>query len=150
MTIGFIALGFFLWEPLPFELNGWWGCLVLTLGSLMYFPAIGLYLWEWIALGREYGVSTSGGADLYCDHRIVKHGPYQLMRHPVYLAVMVAALGALLIFRTWARLVFAPMPLVVIRRADHEGVLLEQEHGGEWREYQRDVPKWFPRLIREC
>lgn len=150
MTIGFIALGVLLWKPLPLELSEKLGYVVLAIGTLMYFPAISLYLWGWATLGSAYGVSTSGGADLYSDHSIVKDGPYQHVRHPMYLAVLMAALGALLIFRTWAMAVFVPMALVVIRRADQEEALLEMEFGSEWQAYQRSVPKWFPRLVRRA
>jgi protein-S-isoprenylcysteine O-methyltransferase Ste14 len=144
MTIGFIIFGILLWRPLPIELTGKLERAVLLLGSLFYFPAIGTYLWGWVTLGREYGVTTSGGADLYSDHRLVMKGPYQLVRHPMYLSVILASIGALLIFRTWAMVLFAPMSLVVIRRANHEDVLLEMEFGSEWREYKDDVPKWIP------
>jgi protein-S-isoprenylcysteine O-methyltransferase Ste14 len=62
----------------------------------------------------------------------------------MYLAVMVAAIGALLIFRTWATAIFVPMSWVVIRRANHEEALLETEYGDAWREYAEEVPKWCP------
>jgi protein-S-isoprenylcysteine O-methyltransferase Ste14 len=146
MTIGFVVFGALLWKPLPIELSYSLAKATSVLGAMLYFPAIGLYLWGWITLGKEYGVSTTGGADLYSDHRIVIEGPYQYVRHPMYLAVLIAAIGALLIFRTWAMAIFVPMSLVVIRRADQEEALLEMEFGSEWREYQSQVPKWIPRL----
>ncbi len=147
-TLGFVVLGILLWRPLPFQ---WFENLertMLLLGSLFYFPAIGMYLWGWVTLGREYGVSSSGGADIYSDHRLVTNGPYQLVRHPMYLSVILAAIGALLIFRTWAMAVFTPMSLIVIRRADHEEALLEMEFGSEWLNYRNDVPKWIPSWTR--
>ena len=148
MTIGFVILGFLLWRPLPIELAGNLEHAMLLLGSLFYFPAIGMYLWGWVTLGREYGVSTSGGADMYSGHRLVKNGPYQWVRHPMYLAVMLAAIGALFIFRTWAMALFVPMSLVVVRRANHEEALLEMEFGSEWHEYAKYVPKWIPTCVR--
>jgi protein-S-isoprenylcysteine O-methyltransferase Ste14 len=60
-------------------------------------------------LGKEFGVSTSGGEDVYVDHHFIKGGPHRQIRHPMYLAVMVAVIGALLIFRTWAMAVFVTM-----------------------------------------
>jgi protein-S-isoprenylcysteine O-methyltransferase Ste14 len=64
----------------------------------------------------------------------------------MYLGVMVAAIGALLIFRTWAMAFFAPMSLIVIRRASQEEALLEMEYGDKWQDYKREVPKWCPRF----
>lgn len=144
VTLGFIVFGVLLWKPLPSEISGSLDCGLLVLGSLMYFPAISLYLWGLATLGNEFGVSTFGGAEIYADHRFVKSGPYRFVRHPMYLGVMVAAIGALLIFRTWAMAFFVPMSLIVIRRASQEEALLEMEYGDEWQDYKREVPKWFP------
>ena len=148
VTLALVAVGVLLWQPLPVAQRGWLATLLLALGSLTYFPAIGLYLWGLAALGRNFGVSTFGGADVYAGHRLVRGGPFRFVRHPMYLAVILAAIGALLIFRTWAMVLFAPTSLVVIRRAGHEEALLEAEYGDLWREYARATPKWLPRLGR--
>jgi protein-S-isoprenylcysteine O-methyltransferase Ste14 len=148
MTIGFVAFGVLLWKPLPVRISSILKVFLLVLGSLLYFPAIGVYLWGWATLGKDFGVSTYGGADVYADHRLVKNGPYRQIRHPMYLVVMVAAIGALLIFRTWAMVAFVPMSWVVMRRANQEEALLEMEYGIEWREYAQEVPKWLPRWIK--
>jgi protein-S-isoprenylcysteine O-methyltransferase Ste14 len=67
----------------------------------------------------------------------------------MYLAVLLAAGGALLIFRTWAMRVFTPLSLVVVQRAANEERLLAEEFPDEWREYSREVPKWLPRCYKE-
>ena len=64
------------------------------------------------------------GAELYQGHQLIKNGPFAVMRHPMYVGVLLAAIGALLIFRTWAMLIFVPMSLVVVGRANHEEKLL--------------------------
>jgi protein-S-isoprenylcysteine O-methyltransferase len=146
MTVGFVAVGALLWKPLPVAIPQWAASVLLALGSLLYFPAVALYLWGLMTLGKAFGVSTSGGADVYEDHRLVRRGPYRYVRHPMYLAVLLAAPGALLIFRTWAMVVFLPMSWVVIRRADHEEAVLREAFAKEWRTYAEKVPKWVPRF----
>jgi protein-S-isoprenylcysteine O-methyltransferase Ste14 len=148
MTIGFVALGVLAWRPLPITIPGGPEHILLALGGLLYFPAVGIYLWGLVTLGKEFGVSTSSGADIYADHHLIRSGPYQYVRHPMYLAVILAAVGALLIFRTWAMVIFLPMSLVVIRRANQEELLLEAEFAGEWQEYALEVPKWLPRWTK--
>ena len=147
-TVGFFVLGVLLWKPLPVEIPPSLEYVLLILGSLLYFPAIGLYLWGLATLGKEFGVSTVSGADVYADHRLVRRGPYRYIRHPMYLAVMLTAAGALMIFRTWAMVIFAPMSPVVILRANQEEALLEEEFAEAWRDYASEVPKWIPRWVK--
>jgi protein-S-isoprenylcysteine O-methyltransferase Ste14 len=63
----------------------------------------------------------------------------------MYLGVLLAAAGALLIFRTWAMLLFAPLSLAVVLRAEREEELLAAEFGDAWRTYCTRVPKWLPK-----
>jgi protein-S-isoprenylcysteine O-methyltransferase Ste14 len=144
ITVGLITLGALFWKPLPVDFPPPADHMLTAVGSLLYFPAILIYLWGLATLGQDFGVSTSVGADLYADHQLVTEGPYRFSRHPMYLAVMLAAAGALLIFRTWAMVIFLPMSLVVIRRADMEEKLLEEAYPEGWQEYSRKVPKWLP------
>ena len=71
------------------------------------------------------------------------------MRHPMYLAVMIAALGSLLLYRTWAALAFAVLMLGLVVRARREERVLAQEFGQEWQEYAARVPAWLPRMRRD-
>lgn len=93
----------------------------------------------------QFGVSGLLGAELYQGHKLVTNGPFAVIRHPMYMGVLLAAIGALLIFKTWAMVIFLPMSLVVVVRSRHEEKLLEQEFGDEWRSYALKVPKWFPK-----
>jgi protein-S-isoprenylcysteine O-methyltransferase Ste14 len=79
----------------------------------------------------QFGVSGLLGAELYQEHELVTRGPFSIIRHPMYAGVLLAAIGALLIFRTWAMVVFLPMSLVVVARAGREDGLLEEEFGDE-------------------
>lgn len=149
VTLGLILIGLLLWVPLPVHLPAAAESILLGLGGLLYFPAIALYLWGLTALGKQFGVSTAAGADLYCDHQLIRTGPYRWIRHPMYLAVLLAAPGALLIFRTWAMLVFTPLSLVVIQRAAIEEGLLAEEFPEEWQSYSEEVPPWLPRCYKK-
>jgi protein-S-isoprenylcysteine O-methyltransferase Ste14 len=144
VTIGLVITGILLWKPLHLPLSASGQFLLAGIGFILYVPAICLYLWGLLVLGRYFGVSSVGGADLHPDHRLIQEGPYRFVRHPMYLAVLFAALGAFLVFQTWAMAVFLPLSTVVIIRASQEERLLEAEFGDEWREYVTRVPMWFP------
>jgi protein-S-isoprenylcysteine O-methyltransferase Ste14 len=144
-TIALVSIGVLLWRPLPVTLTPAVGVTLGIVGALLYAPGVGLYLWGFAAIGSRFAVSSVSGADLPARHELVTSGPFRWSRHPMYLGVLLAAAGALLIFRTWAMVLFAPMSLVVIRRAHHEERLLADAYGERWQEYARRVPKWLPR-----
>ena len=141
-----VTLGVILWKPLPLPFPKWLDLALALLGAIFYFPGVGVYWWGLITLGPQYGVSSALGAELYGDHRLITVGPFAFVRHPMYAGVLLAALGALLIFKTWGMALFAPMSLVVIARAAREEVLLAEEFGEAWQAYAARVPKWFPHL----
>jgi protein-S-isoprenylcysteine O-methyltransferase Ste14 len=144
MAVGFVALGFVLWRPLPFLLSTPVAMMLSLLGAIFYFPGAGLYLWGFATLGPQFRVSGILGAELYREHRLVTRGPFAIIRHPMYAGVLLAALGATLIFRTWAMVGFLPMSIVVVARAGREEVLLAEEFKEAWNSYVSKVPKWFP------
>ena len=146
MTMGLVGIGTWLWIPIPFLRYKLWESLLSFFGTVTYFPGIGLYLWGLATLHSQFGVSGLLGAELYRDHKLITSGPFLIIRHPMYLGALMAAFGALLIFRTWAMVLFMPMSLVVIVRAEREEKLLEKEFGDDWHTYSSKVPKWFPRL----
>jgi protein-S-isoprenylcysteine O-methyltransferase Ste14 len=143
-TVLFIAVGVLLWHPLPLVLSPRLYGIVLVFGSLLYFPGIALYLWGYWSLGRMFGISSGFGANLYQDHQLIRSGPYQVVRHPMYLAVILTAFGALLVFRTWTLVLYAPLSLGVIFRARREEQLLAEEFGKEWQIYRQEVYGWIP------
>ena len=145
-TIIFVAIGIVLWRPLPIIFSMRLYIIILVFGSLLYFPGIALYLWGYGTLGRMFGISSGFGVSLYQDHCLIRSGPYRYVRHPMYLAVILAAFGALLIFHTWAMVLFAPLSLGVIVRAWREERLLAEEFGEEWQAYKQETNGWTPGL----
>ena len=142
----YLAGGKLLWRPLPLRRSALGRQLSLLFGSLCYFPGVVLYLWGYKTLGEQFSPSSSFGAQLYAGHRLVTRGPYALVRHPMYLGVMLAATGALLLYRTWAMLLYTLSAFVAVIRAKREEDLLAEEFGAEWAEYCSRVPRWILRL----
>jgi protein-S-isoprenylcysteine O-methyltransferase Ste14 len=122
--------------------------LALAVGALLYFPGLGLALWGRSALGAMYNVSMSVGVQLHAGHRLITSGPYALVRHPMYLGIILAAWGGLLLYCTWACVFAAVVFLGLAVRARREEQALAAEFGAEWGAYCRRVPGWLPRLRR--
>jgi protein-S-isoprenylcysteine O-methyltransferase Ste14 len=145
-SLCFLGISIIFWKPLPVTLPQGVHLTLLVVGSTIYFPAISLILWGRLALGKMYFVSTSFSAQLYHDHRLVRHGPYAIVRHPMYLGLVVAGMGSLLLYQTWTALGYAIFAPFVLLRARREEAALSAEFGKEWQVYCRRVPAFIPRL----
>jgi hypothetical protein len=144
--LGYFGLCARLWRPLPLRPSRLVDGLMLLLGTLLYFPGLALMLWGRLTMKDMHNVSTDFGSQLYADHRLVTSGPFALIRHPMYVGGMMAEIGALLLYRTWATLlIMINVPLLPMR-ARREEDLLASRFGAEWTEYKRRVPRWIPSL----
>jgi protein-S-isoprenylcysteine O-methyltransferase Ste14 len=137
------------WIPLPLTIPPRAQIWALTIGSLLYFPGMGLALWARLALGKNYFVSTGFGAQLFEEHQLVTNGPFAFVRHPMYAGLILAACGSLLIYHTWTTLLFALFTPALIFRARREETALTAEFGEQWQEYCKRVPAFFPHFGKE-
>lgn len=148
-TVGFVGVSVGFWKPLPLDLPPRVHLALLVVGSVIYFPGMAFLLWGRLVLGKMYFVSTSFGAQLYADHKLVTNGPFAIVRHPMYLGLITAALGSLLLYQTWTALVYALFAPFTLMRARREELALSAEFGEEWQAYCRRVPAFLPRFRRE-
>ncbi len=119
---------------------------LLVFGSLLYFPGMSLVLWGRLALGKNYFASTALAVRLFENHQLVTTGPYAIVRHPMYIGLVLAALGSLALFLTWTTLAFALCAPLLVLRARTEERTLALEFGETWNAYCRRVPMLIPRL----
>jgi protein-S-isoprenylcysteine O-methyltransferase Ste14 len=107
----------------------------------------GLRKWSFITLGRFFTYQSP----IRRNHRLVKTGPYQYLRHPSHTGLGLCVLGITwfllnpknyssmplleLFFRVYCWFVTLAFPLVLYVRISGEGMMLEKEFGKEWQEY---------------
>ncbi len=147
-TALFIGIAWLGWIPLPVSVSPPIRTAMLTLGCLLYFPGLIFLLWSRLELGKNYFVSTSMGVQLFADQQLVTSGPYAIVRHPMYVGLMFAAWGALLIYATWTTVYFAVFAPFLMVRARREEQVLASEFGEKWTDYCKHVPAFLPRRIR--
>lgn len=145
----FFFIAYFGWAPLPWPTSQQTQSLMLAFGSLLYFPGMAVAIWARLALGDNYFVSTGFGAQLFKDHQLVTNGPFAIVRHPMYAGLILASVGALLIYFTWTTLYFALFAPLTIVRARREEQALAEEFGEQWQRYCRQVPMLIPQLRKE-
>jgi protein-S-isoprenylcysteine O-methyltransferase Ste14 len=147
-SVVYFGLCYLIWQPLPWQLSASSRAFRLLLGSLLYFPGLGLLLWARLTLGRMYFVSSTVEAPLYADHRLITTGPFALVRHPMYLGLLLTGLGGILIYWTWTFVFVAGHFFGMVLRARREEEALAAALGPEWESYRRRVPAWIPHLRR--
>jgi protein-S-isoprenylcysteine O-methyltransferase Ste14 len=152
-TEALIGVGFFgacivLWRPLPLEPHGIIRSALDVVGAVLMVGGLGLTVWGRMTLGLLYGVSSAAGARLHADHRLIVHGPFSHVRHPMYLGIEMASTGGLLLYRTWTTVFLTVSFLGLVMRARREDELLRLEFGDQWEAYRQRVPGWLPRMRR--
>ncbi len=142
----YLALLVRLWRPLPFRLSPAAGVLASASGATLSLLGMALIVWGRVVLGRMYNVSSALGTRLYADHELVTGGPFALVRHPMYLGALVAGVGGVLLYRTWATVLVLAHEAVFWVRAGKEEQALAAEFGDAWQAYARRVPSGVPVL----
>jgi protein-S-isoprenylcysteine O-methyltransferase Ste14 len=145
-TLVFLFFGYILWRPIPLQLPWLLQLTISILGAGVFLFSLVLYLWGLRTLGENFNVSSGLGVRLHQAHQLVTQGPYAYIRHPMYLAVILACWSGLFLYRTWTMLVLAVIMLGLIVRAHKEEQALAQVFGRQWELYKKHVPGWFPRL----
>jgi protein-S-isoprenylcysteine O-methyltransferase Ste14 len=148
ISIFYFGLWYLLWRPVPIDPSTSVRVVALALGSALLFPGLALALWGRLALGKLHNVSSALGAQLYADQRLITRGPYAIVRNPMYVGIIAATLGGLLVYRTWS-LVFGLTFFGLVIRARREEQALAAEFGPQWAEYRQRVPGWIPGLRKK-
>jgi protein-S-isoprenylcysteine O-methyltransferase Ste14 len=115
---------------------GWTGIILTCLG-------VGIAIWARICIGRNWSARVT----LKEDHRLIRSGPYALVRHPIYTGMLLGTVGAALVAGEWRGLLAVALLLVAhSRKALREEGLLTTEFGEEYVSYRRSTGFLFPRL----
>lgn len=144
-----VAIGRALWVPLPVSARAGTSSARALSGAGLLLSLVGLALaiWARLTLGTMWGSSTSFGVRLNVGHRLVQHGPYAHVRHPLYLGYLLLLLGVALVHRTWAAVAFLAMGFATFYgRARREEVALAEAFGAEWRAYAARTSRLVPYL----
>jgi len=116
-----------------------------TVGLLVCGSGVVLHWRARRALGPAFAtqpvVPTSG--------LLATHGPYAIVRHPMYAAVLLVALGTLLVCRSAATVcLLLGLAIGLAWKARREDAILAAGLGPAWEEYAARVPALIPQLRR--
>ena len=102
-------------------------------------PAVAI--WSVMFLGRSFGIFV-------VVRKVILDGPYQWIRHPMYLGYICMLVGLVLVNFSAAYFILVPIHIgLLLYRARLEETRLA-EHSAEYREYMKRAGFIFPRLRR--
>ncbi len=113
--------------------------------ALLGGAAIAIFVASTKAMGRNWSVV----ARMRSDHQLVRSGPFAVVRHPIYLALLLYMLSLAIAFGHFANLLIA-LPFYCAGtaiRIGEEEKLLRAQFGADHARYVREVPAFIP-LIR--
>lgn len=127
--------------PTPAGIAGQWVGIGLALAG------IGLQFWARSSLGPHYSPVLITKP----DHKMVRHGPYRWVRHPMYSGFTLMFIGLSLALNSWMFfwLLAIPQTALFVAQILYEEPFLIQRLGNEYRTYQQEVPALVPRLRRK-
>ena len=115
----------------------WIGAALLPLG-------LSFAVWARIHLGEYW----SGRVTLKEGHRVIRTGPYRMVRHPIYSGIWLAFLGtAIALGQVGGFLACALLVGARFFKSRREERWLEEELGEEYERYRREVPALVPRVL---
>jgi len=102
-------------------------------------PAVAV--WAVLYLGRSFGVFV-------VVRKVILDGPYQWVRHPIYLGYLCMLAGLVLVYFSAAYFILVPIHMVLLLYRAHLEEVRLSEHSAEYREYMKRTGFIFPRLRR--
>jgi protein-S-isoprenylcysteine O-methyltransferase Ste14 len=99
---------------------------------------------------RTLGKQWSLQARVLEHHELIRHGPYRIVRHPIYTGMFGMLIASSLAYGHWLGLVIASVVyyLGTVMRVRSEEKLLREQFGSEYDQYARDVPAFIPMRLR--
>jgi protein-S-isoprenylcysteine O-methyltransferase Ste14 len=88
------------WRPLPLRPGPAARGVLAIVGLGIYLTGIALAVSGRCALGRSYAPSSTLGLTLADEPRLVTSGPFAMVRHPMYVGLALASIGAVLLYRS--------------------------------------------------
>ena len=134
----FVPVPGLMWRWLPA------GPRVVTAGLGVQIAFALLHVWARLHLGRNW----SSAVQIMTDHELVTTGPYRLVRHPIYTAILGMAAGTAIVSGQLHGLIgVATMAYAYRRKIRLEEERLADTFGAAWEDYRKRSWALIPGLL---
>jgi len=104
-----------------------------AVGLVLAIAGLAFAIWARATLGRNW----SGTIQFKEDHTLVDRGPYAIVRHPIYTAILIMFVGTALAYGTLGALLAVPLAVVsFVIKARQEEELMEKHFPEEYAAYR--------------
>jgi protein-S-isoprenylcysteine O-methyltransferase Ste14 len=146
--LGYIgALFMYIFAPHLFD----WAVIPLPswlrwIGAIITYVSLALLWWVQWALDVQFDTTLH----IQSEHKLITHGPYRWVRHPMYTALFLMGFGWFLLTANLAIGIplMAGVALVVLSRIENEETMLTEIFGDEYREYMKGTGRFIPVFFR--
>jgi protein-S-isoprenylcysteine O-methyltransferase Ste14 len=115
--------------------------LLVVTGFALTLIGLSFALWARYYLGRSWDAFIS----LKKDHKLVRTGPYAIVRHPIYSGFMVAATGTAFVIGELRCFIAAALVIAAWSyKSGLEELFLLHHFGSEYQEYRHKVKRLLP------
>ena len=133
--------------PVP-GLNGWFlppdSLMIIAAGGIVQAGFMLLAFWARMHLGRNWSAEVR----IAVDHQLVRSGPYRMLRHPIYTAMLGMFLGTAIAVSQYHALVgLALLVVAYLRKTRLEDQILAQTFGADYDAYRRHTWALVPLLF---
>ena len=111
------------------------------IGMALTIVGLGFATWARLAIGGNWGAMIT----VQENHKLIRQGPYAIVRHPIYSGFMLATLGTALILSEIGGLI--SVALIVIAwgyKAHLEESFMTEQFGSEYEDYRHNVKGLIP------
>lgn len=124
-----------LWKFLPDNIG------VKLIGIVILFSSLSFAIWVRIYLGQYW----SGRIMIKVDHKLVRTGPYKMVRHPIYSGVLLGVIGSVIVIGDLVALIAFVLILadLLVKTWKEEKILVE-EFGPAYIQYKKEVKALIP------
>jgi protein-S-isoprenylcysteine O-methyltransferase Ste14 len=133
-----------LFPVFSFRTSQAWGGWIQTLGAILILISFALHIWSRVHLQQFYAERV----EVQPEHKVIRSGPYALMRHPVITSFFGISTGLFFInpaITTLATLLYTIWDFRQAARQEEQ--LLSKTLPG-YEDYARQTPRFLPRVWR--
>jgi len=135
---GRLRLGPLAWRFVPDAPAVAWTGVALTAAGCAFA------IWARILLGGNWSSSVT----VKRDHRLIRKGPYTIVRHPIYSGFLLGLFGTALALGEWRGIAGLALAFIGWRMKSRvEEAFMAEQFGAEYTAYQREVKALIPFVL---
>lgn len=118
--------------------------IITSVGLLVILSGLGLRIWAIRAMGEFFTVTVQ----ILPNHKVIKHGPFAIVRHPCYLGAVLTLIGTGVFLNAPIGTAIGAIITILayVHRLKAEEKLLAETFGSEYETYMHTTPMLLPGL----